>query len=103
MLPEQELEQLRTRMKQEHLIEKEKRALKRRELWKDVGNLFGVLFAGLAVTLLSAFFAMLGLGVLHSYWPHIPAMGYWETYLVLAVINIVGAGVKSGWKTKKKD
>lgn len=99
MLPE--LEQLRAHVRQEHLVEKEKKALKRREIWKDVGNLFGAFCVGLTVGLLGAFFAMLGMGVLHSYWPHIPAMGYWETYLVLALINVVGAGIKTGWKKKK--
>lgn len=83
---------------------KEERAFKRRELWKDISNSVGVFFASMTVALLGAFFAMLGLGVLHSYWPHIyPAMGYWETYLVLALINVVGAGVKTGWQFKKKD
>lgn len=90
-----------SRVEVERFRAKEARAAKRRELWKDVNSSVGVFFVGMTVALLGALFAMLGLGVLHSYWPHIPPMGYWETYLVLALINVVGVGVKTGWKKKK--
>lgn len=83
---------------------KEARAAKRREALKDAGTATAAFLMAMTVGLLGAFFAMLGLGVLHSYWPHIyPAMGYWETYLVLALINTVGAGIKTGWHFKKKN
>lgn len=50
------------------------------------------LFVGLWPLVMLAFnlhfslWIMLALGVLHSYWPVIPAFGYWETYLVVTGI-----------------
>lgn len=43
----------------------------------------------LAMNFVTAVFVMLGLGVLHSHWPVIPAFGYWESYLTLALLHIV--------------
>lgn len=55
------------------------------------------------IVMLSALFVMLGLGVLHQYFPDVPALGFFETWLVLMTINIVGNAVKTGIKIKPSE
>lgn len=52
------------------------------------------------MAMLSAFIVMLGLGVLHQHFPVVPALGFFETWLALLMVNIVGSAVKTGIKIK---
>lgn len=58
----------------------------------------GTLFVMAAFTPMAALWVMLAAGITHQYWPVVPPFGYWETYVLLLGVNVLGAAVKVGIK-----
>lgn len=50
------------------------------------------------LNLANAWFVMLGAGVAHGYWPSIPPVGYWATYLMLVAVSSLAGAIKGGMK-----
>ena len=60
------------------------------------GIVFSVAFAiGIIVTGLTAWILMLLLGAVHSFAEWVPALGYWQTVLVILLVRVVTAVIKS--------
>lgn len=55
----------------------------------DKKNLLAVLIAAVIVSPISTWILMLVLGGVHSFIPAIPALGFWQTFLVSVLINII--------------
>lgn len=77
-----------------------------KKFYESIGKTLIVLVTALLVAAPTTWFVMIALGILHHRWEQIPAFGYWETYVLLAAINVVGSAVKTGIKpaatTEKK-
>lgn len=58
-----------------------------------IALLAGLVLA-LAYGLIEAWLLMLALGALHSYFPDVPALGFWPVFWALVAINIIAAVVK---------
>jgi hypothetical protein len=54
------------------------------------------------INLSNAWFVMLGAGVAHGYWPVIPPVGYWATYLMLVAVSCIAGAIKGGMKVEKE-
>lgn len=53
-----------------------------------------------AVNLLLALFVMLALGVANGHWKAVPALGYWETYLLVLGISSLAGAIHGGMRVK---
>jgi uncharacterized membrane protein (DUF485 family) len=64
-------------------------------------------FFGFAVMLilnfLNAWFVMLGLGAANQHWANVPALGYWDTWLILVGIAAVAGSIHGGMRVKLKE
>lgn len=72
------------------------RAMQRRQAkvtWGDAfTNLFSALFGTLFFALWAAWFVMLGLGIFHSYFETVPALGYWAAFVSCFALRTVVRG-----------
>lgn len=68
------------------------------KFYKGIGRTFIFLAAGLLMGFPSTWFCMIALGILHHHWPVIPALGYWETYVLYVALNMAGQAIKTGIK-----
>jgi hypothetical protein len=66
------------------------------KIYKNVGKTLVYIALGLVVAFPSAWFIMLALGILHHRWASVPPLGYWETYVLFAALNLIGSAVKTG-------
>lgn len=51
--------------------------------------LAGTILAALVILVLLAFPAMLMFGVVHGFWAAVPALGFWETLLVMILLRFI--------------
>lgn len=68
------------------------------KFYKGMGKMLVFLVAGMIMAFPSTFMIMLALGILHDRYEVVPALGYWETYVVYVAINAVGSAIKTGIK-----
>lgn len=77
-----------------------------KKFYEGIGKTLIVMTVGLAMSFPATWFIMISLGILHDRWEHIPAFGFWETYVLFVASNFVGQAVKVGIKpaptTEKK-
>lgn len=77
-----------------------------KKFYEGIGKTLIVMITALLVATPTTWFVMLALGILHHRWEQVPAFGYWETYVIMVAINVVGSSVKTGIKlaptTEKK-
>lgn len=69
-----------------------------KKFYEGIGKTLIVMITALLITAPTTWFVMLALGILHHRWEQIPAFGYWETYVLMAALNVVGSAVKTGIK-----
>jgi hypothetical protein len=62
---------------------------------KNAGTVLGVITAAVVFILLAVAIvtwpSMIMFGVVHSYWPVLPAFGFWETLGVIVLVQLVTA------------
>lgn len=76
-----------------------------KKFYEAMGKTLIVLVMALLVAAPTTWFVMIALGILHHRWEQVPAFGYWETYVLMVAVNVVGSSVKTGIKpaaTEKK-
>lgn len=69
-----------------------------KKFYEGIGKTLIVMITALLITAPTTWFVMLALGILHHRWEQVPAFGYWETYVLMTAINVVGSAVKTGIK-----
>lgn len=67
---------------------------RREDSAKALGGCLGQLLGALIFVAAQAWILMLGLGVLHSQWPQIPAPGFWAVLVVIFMVNVVARWIR---------
>lgn len=68
------------------------------KFYKGIGKTFVFIGGGLLIAFPATWFIMIALGILHDRYSVIPALGYWETYVLYVATNMVGQSIKTGIK-----
>lgn len=68
------------------------------QFYKGIGKTLMFVVGGLAMGFPATWFIMIAMGILHHRWDQVPALGYWETYVLFVALNMVGSAVKTGIK-----
>jgi hypothetical protein len=73
------------------------------KFYKGVGMFFATVVVLLAMGFPATWFLMMALGILHHRYEVIPALGYWEVYILYISLNMLwGAGKNNATSTRKE-